>query len=380
LALTQKKTQQVTSFEEKPSPLKVLVVEPNELVLKVIGIRLKSKGVESVSLANPQEVSKFLAQEKFDLAILNLYFPDTSGLEALREIRSRFTPVELPVIMMSEKSDEESLIASLDLGANDFLTKPLNFTLSWARIHTLVMIKRYYESIEKGRREILKNASMKILLEMVRSLTHEINNPLTIIQGKIEKIKMGFNPSPPLLLELQKMEDSVDQTTKFLEALEIFSQVDPPLSPVRFSDLMEKVKLICQGALLSEGIGLRITEKEKGIVLKAKESKLIQVFFNLINNSRREVANRPGAYIEFQITKKNGQTAVISFTDSGTGIAPEIWDRIFDPYFTTHRGKSSLGMGLPLARELVEEFGGKINLNKDAPNTQFLITLPIWEA
>jgi DNA-binding response OmpR family regulator len=211
-ALPVKKTRDLTyeaflsqNVKESP-PFKVLVLDQNELVLKVIEIRLKNKGAQAFTLSHPKDIKKIIAEKKIDLVILNTQVGEFSGEEILKEIRNIYSPMQLPVIMLDHKEKEEELINFLKLGANDFITTPINFTVSLARIQTHATIKRFYEAIEAGRRETLKNASMKILLEMIGNIAHEINNPLTLIAGKLEKMRMGIGEKKDISADLDEVD------------------------------------------------------------------------------------------------------------------------------------------------------------------------------
>lgn len=362
-------------------PLNILVLDSNELILKVIQIRLKSKGAQTHTLSNPKELKKILNEKKFDLMILNIQVGEMSGEEILKEVRGRFSPMQLPVIMMAEKSQEEDLIDYLKIGANDFFTTPINFTLSWARIQTQGTIKRFYEAVEEGRREILKGASTKILLEMVRNVAHEINNPLTMIMGKLEKMRMDIESGKKITSEINEIEKSVNRAENVILSLQVFSQDETkkPLRPIKFNDLISRIMVICHSSLLAEGIEFKILEKDKGLQIKGKEGELIQVLFNLITNSRRELSGVKDPFIEISIEKEGVNKVKICVTDNGKGVAESNIDKLFDPYFTTRTTGDALGMGLPLSKDLVERNGGKLYFNRSAKNTQFVISLFIWE-
>jgi signal transduction histidine kinase len=350
------------------------------LVLKVIEIRLKNKGAQAFTLFNPKDIKKIIAEKKIDLVILNTQVGEFSGKNILKEIRNIYSPMQLPVIMLDHKEKEEELINFLKLGANDFITTPINFTVSWAKIQTQATIKRFYEAIEVGRRETLKNASMKILLEMIGNIAHEINNPLTLISGKLEKIRMGIGEKKNISTDLDEVDKLILRSDDVIQNLIIFSKDESqsPPKPIKFEDLMKRVKIICSSSLLAAGIDFKISENEKNLNIKGKEGELIQVFFLLIMNAKREIAHSPNPFIEIGIEKEGTNRAKILVTDSGKGIPQNIKDIIFEPFFTTSKSEYSIGMGLPLSKDLVEKNGGKLYLNESAKNTQFVIELPLW--
>jgi signal transduction histidine kinase len=365
---------------KQSSPFKVLVLEENELVQKVMEIRLKNKGAQAIPLFNTKDLKKILNEKKIDLVVLSIQLGEVSGEEILKEIRGHYSPMQLPVIMMAEKSKEDELVNYLKIGANDFFTTPINFTLSWARIQTQALIKRFYESVEEGRKEKLKSASMKSLLEMVRNVAHEINNPLTIIAGKLEKMRMNIDSKKDIEIAIVEIEGSITRAENVIQSLQVFSQdeTNKPLKPLKFNELISKMMLICHSSLLSEGIELIILEKDKGLVIKGKEGDLTQVLFNLIMNSRKALAQVKNPFIEISIEKDGTQYVKIAVTDNGKGVPKGDVDKLFEPFFTTSNSEDGLGMGLPLSKDLVEKNGGKLFFNTLAEKTQFIISLPIW--
>ncbi len=137
--------------------------------------------------------------------------------------------------------------------------------------------------------------------------------------------------------------------------------------------------VICQSALLAEGIKFRVIDNDKNLRIKGKEGELIQVFFNLIMNSVHEVAKTKDSFIEISCEKEGNERVKISVTDSGKGLPPEVIERLFEPFFVASGASDALGMGLPLSKDLVEKNGGKLYFNDKAANTQFVIILPIWK-
>ncbi len=126
---------------------RILVVD-DELANRVlISKRLQHQGF-SVELAEDGEQAKQMMRGgRFDLVILDVMMPGTSGLEVLREVRSRLDATSLPIIMATARDRSEDVVEALHAGANDYVTKPLDFPMLLARINTQLGLKQATDKV-----------------------------------------------------------------------------------------------------------------------------------------------------------------------------------------------------------------------------------------
>ena len=114
------------------------MVEDEEKVCDVISFRLQQKGFR-VSFAHSGELAlEMTVDTHFDLVLLDIGLPGITGIEVLKTLRQRYSAAELPIIMLSGKVSSEEIVEALDLGANDFIAKPIDFPVALARIRTQV--------------------------------------------------------------------------------------------------------------------------------------------------------------------------------------------------------------------------------------------------
>ena len=112
----------------EPNGIRLLVVDDNEDNLDMLARRLKRRGYEVETADSGATALEALEQRKFDAVLLDVMMPVISGLEVLAKIRRTQSKSELPVLMATAKSDSEDVVEALRLGANDYVTKPLNFS------------------------------------------------------------------------------------------------------------------------------------------------------------------------------------------------------------------------------------------------------------
>jgi diguanylate cyclase (GGDEF)-like protein/PAS domain S-box-containing protein len=115
---------------------RVLVVDDNENNRDILARRLTRNGY-AVSMADSaRNLLERIRDEAVDLVLLDIEMPDITGLDALVEIRQKYSAVRLPVIMVTARNESEDIVKGLGLGANDYLTKPVDFPVALARVRT----------------------------------------------------------------------------------------------------------------------------------------------------------------------------------------------------------------------------------------------------
>lgn len=135
------------------SPGRILLVDDvldNRIVL---GRRLQRRGYEIVEADCGEAALEILARESFDLVLLDVMMPGISGLAVVGEIRKTLTSQQLPVIMVTAKSLTDDVVEALQCGADDYITKPVDFEVAHARIVVQVNRKRAADSLEQCVRE-----------------------------------------------------------------------------------------------------------------------------------------------------------------------------------------------------------------------------------
>ncbi len=121
-------------FEEPKGHL--LVVDDEEINRDLLSRRLERKGYHVTTAIDGREALDKIESQHFDMVLLDIMLPILDGIAVLNKIRESFAAGELPVIMVSAKDDSEGIVEALQLGANDYITKPVDFPVALARIQT----------------------------------------------------------------------------------------------------------------------------------------------------------------------------------------------------------------------------------------------------
>jgi sigma-B regulation protein RsbU (phosphoserine phosphatase) len=127
---------------------RLLVVDDNEMNRDMLSRRLARQGHTVETAENGQQALDLITEEAFDVILLDIMMPGISGIEVLKTLRSTYTASELPIIMATAKSDSEDIVEALKLGANDYVTKPLNFPVVAGRVKTQLSLKKAQDALK----------------------------------------------------------------------------------------------------------------------------------------------------------------------------------------------------------------------------------------
>lgn len=131
---------------------KLLVVDDNDLNRDMLARRLTRRGYQVESAPDGETAKRMIAEGDFDLVLLDWMMPGLSGIDVLRALRQTHSQVELPVIMATAKSEAEDVVEALREGANDYVTKPLNFDVVHARLKTQLQLRDAHRELQHSER------------------------------------------------------------------------------------------------------------------------------------------------------------------------------------------------------------------------------------
>ena len=129
---------------------RLLIVDDNEMNRDMLARRLERNGYLVDVVESAKQLMQRVKQNTVDLVLLDIEMPGISGLDALKTLRESYSPVQLPIIMVTAKSQSEDIVKALNLGANDYLTKPVDLPVALARIGTQLSHKRAQEALRES--------------------------------------------------------------------------------------------------------------------------------------------------------------------------------------------------------------------------------------
>jgi len=175
-----------------PSPGKILVVDDNEANRDMLSRRLGRNGLTVLTAEDGQQALDLLAREPFDVVLLDVMMPGIDGIEVLRRVRETLSPADLPIIMVTAKDASEDMVEAFKAGANDYVTKPIDFQVALARTKTQLALKHANTQLIAQMEEIRQLAAelevRNVFIRKVfgRYLTDEVVESLLETPGGLE--------------------------------------------------------------------------------------------------------------------------------------------------------------------------------------------------
>jgi len=222
------------------TPLKVLVVDDEPPIRKLLRMGLGTQGYQTIDAPNAKAALELMADNP-DLVILDLGLPDMQGLELLRQIRERREDV--PIVVLSSRGDEVAKVEALDLGADDYVTKPFGMEELLARIRTALRHQLHVQ----GERPIFKLGDLSV--DLVRRIV------------KIRDDVVKLSPKEYELLRIMVQHAGRVLTHKFLLNALWSTPIDPQYLRVYVRQLRSKIEpdpARPQFILTETGIGYRL--------------------------------------------------------------------------------------------------------------------------
>lgn len=407
----------------------ILIVDDDEAVRNLFAGCL-GRRYTCVTAADAQEALVRLASRPFGLVIADVKMPGLSGIELLRRITEHFP--QTVVIMASAIDRTQRVLDAVRLGAFDYLIKPcdievleLSVERALERRVLLRSARRYKEDLERQNEElarrkaelerlqaqIVHSEKMASLGQLAAGVAHELNNPAGFIYGNMEVLSnctaslerlLRFYEQeqlPPqvaerasaimkeidyhnLLADLRSIitdcHSGAERIREVVQNLRLFSRLDEAeLKMVNLHDGIEStVRLLSQ----YYGGGRLRLERDYGQVptIECYAGQLNQVWMNLLVNAAQATGKEGLVRVA---TRLENQMAVVSISDTGSGIAPEHLKKIFDPFFTTKRVGEGTGLGLSITYGIVKRHGGSIRVqSRPGRGTTFTVAIPITAA
>ena len=162
-------------------PVRILVVDDVADNRAVLSRRLQRRGFDVVEAANGHEALQFVATSECDLVLLDIWMPDIDGIEVLRRIRKTKSQVDLPIIMCTANNSSADVVEALEAGANDYVSKPVDFPVVLARTNAQVARKRADEKLAAA------NLELSHLNHDLERRVAERTNELRAINEKLQR-------------------------------------------------------------------------------------------------------------------------------------------------------------------------------------------------
>lgn len=372
-------------FSRKPRLLAVDDIADNLILLQAI---LEGEGYEIHCVTNGAAALKQIELDPPDLLLLDVMMPGLDGYEVTRRIRQNLTLPFIPIVLITAH-DESNVVEGLDLGADEFIRKPVNQDELLARVRSLLRLKRSIDAqADMSRRQE----------DFVMRLTHDLRTPLVAADRMLRLFQSEtFCPiSDDMQEAIAVMIRSNDNLLQMVNTLLEVHRYDAGYKTLTFStcnlldllhEVIEELKPLAndKGLLLTIDATSLPQEAESCATVRGDRLELRRVFTNLVGNAIKfteqgivhvRIAENTIPTME-QSADQPATWVVVEVNDTGPGIPPEDQRTIFERFRQGRGKRAGSGLGLYLTRCILEAHQGRIMLfSEPGRGSVFSVYLP----
>jgi C4-dicarboxylate-specific signal transduction histidine kinase len=249
--------------------------------------------------------------------------------------------------------------------------------------YEITELKEAQNIIQQQQEKLVAASRLSAIGEMSAAITHEINNPLGVILGRVEMMKSMLEDSNLDREELLKMSNQIEVTAqriaKIVNSMKTMAhhQEEEDLQKVSVYSIIEDALDLCFHRFENQGIKILKGEISKDYFVKCRSHQIVQVLVNLLNNSFDAISKRNEKWIRIEVRKDEGLIKIM-LTDSGSGISEEIQRKMFNPFFSTKAVQYGTGLGLSISQGILQRNRGTLEYDSSSPHTCFILNLPVY--
>jgi signal transduction histidine kinase len=342
---------------------KILAVDDDDGVRRIIKYHLNKAGYDVQTAENGKNAIELLKNSTPDLIVSDVSMPEMNGYELYREISSKKEYKFIPFLFLTSKSDREDVILAKKMGVDDYLTKPVDKDLLLISVDA--KISRFKELMEANKKNLEKKIN-----DMYRMLSHEINTPISIIQGFTDLSEMLLSAGKPRIEDLKGFLDGIksgnERLRKLAESVLILNSIDGGYELERYNslshhmvvDLVSLIKIVISGIkniAEEKNVELILNLPDEPVNVKGLGEHIKCIIENIIDNGIKFAHHKTGKV--FVRVYRDGDMDAVDIEDNGTGIPDVEMDKIFDRFYQANRERfeqQGLGIGLAIAKALAQ--------------------------
>ncbi len=372
-------------------PTSVLVVDDDPRNIELLTHMLEAQGFKVASAEDSEEGLALARATAPDAILLDVLMPRMDGFEVCRRLKADQATLYIPVVLITALRGAKERIRGVEVGADEFISKPFDSIELITRVKSLVRIKRLYDQLRVAdRTAALQNALAEIKeldrlkTEFLTNVAHELRTPVLHVKGTVTLLADG---ALGLLTHDQERgvrvaEEATEQLERVVEDIVDFSNMQDralDFEPVPVSEVCQSAVQALMGRAARRNVTLRLTAPPDLPPVRADGAALARVMRHLLDNAVK--FSPPNGLVQVVAERAAGGVR-IAVTDNGPGIAPDEQDRIFSVFYQSDgsatRRAGGMGLGLALVRKLLEAHGTRIELTTAlGQGSTFAFELPV---
>jgi signal transduction histidine kinase len=353
---------------------KVLVVDDNIDLLRLIELKLTQEGYSVYLAENGFDGLKKSVEISPDVVILDVMMPEMDGWEFCERMRETSN---VPILMLTARSEDEDVIRGLKLGADEYLTKPFRLNTLSARVEALLRRRHWEETAVTDEVDALKKS-------ITNAVSHELRTPVALILNALDlALREAFRDDPTAQREfIMDARQNAVALRWLIDDLLMLVRIDQGLNvlkkPILVYPQLQQLFNGMDSALKQRSLNARYSCPE-GLSVSVEQVLFRQAIHHLFTNAIKYTPD--GGNIMVVAEETDDGMLNLDFHDQGPGIEPDLHERIFERFYQPRsdqqRKYGGLGVGLSIARAIARAHGGDITVHS-APGegSTFRLSVP----
>ncbi len=376
-----------------PSQPLVLVVDDDEIMRAVARESLTEEGFQVTEADNGIRALAALESLRPDIILLDVMMPEMDGFDTAQAIR-RLPGYELvPILIMTALDDLESIQRAYQVGATDFITKPINWVILVQRVRYMTRAVKMMNEQKRLEKELQQAQKLEAVATLAGGVAHDFNNLLQTIQGSSELLMLDIKKDNPCFSQLIQIRSAAERGGELTRQLLTYSRkIESQKRPVHLNIQARQVHRLLERTIPKMiDIDLRLAKDLHQV--NADAVQMEQVLMNLAINARDAMPDGGQLIIETanaMLPENHGadtsksaprKGVMLSVTDTGHGMDAKTHEKIFEPFFSTKAPGKGTGLGLSMVHGIVRNHDGRITCHSEpGKGTCFHIYLPALDS
>ncbi len=334
---------------------------------------LSEKGYQIATAINGKSAMAKAKAHKFDLILLDVVLPDIDGFEVCRHLKADPQTQDIPIIFLTAKKENDSIVKGFKLGAVDYIPKPFSREEVQARVNLHITLRKAQEELINSKNKAEAAANAKAIF--LANISHEIRTPMNGIVGMIDILK-GTSLTKEQLEYIEIIGISGENLLMIINDVLDFSKIEAgqvTFEHIRFNladEITEVIKILRYKAIQKNlDLSFKIADDVPDLLI-GDPLRLKQVLINLCNNAIK-FTNEGYVHVSVKLISLDECLVKLHFEvqDTGIGISPENQSKLFKSFSqadaSTTRKFGGTGLGLAISKNLVHLMNGDICIESE---------------
>lgn len=350
--------QPVESISDKElETTSILVVDDVPENIKVISEVIRSDYQVKAATSGEKALKICMSPNPPDLVLLDIMMPDMDGLTVCKKLKAHPATQHITVIFISAMDQTDDVVRGLELGAVDYITKPINPRILAARVKNHVKIARATKNLREQVDLMVDYTQLRS--EFDRALQKDMKRPFESIADNLRKLDVYYDEPKKVRETSQQLKEICHSANNYMENLHLLTQLESnsynftPMN-VNLADMVGDVTAQLDGMRKARNQKWQIDESSL-LVIQAEESMVRMTLANLIKNAIEASNEGDTISIKFQSSNKKVQCII----HNPTMIDPAIRSRFYEKYVSWKKA-DGVGLGTYVAKLLTEAQNGRI--------------------